>query len=124
MLRTLGHILLSGIFISGGWEAFSQPGGRPAKVAAAGIPDPERAVKLNGAIMVIGGALLGLDIAPKVAATVLIGSMVPTTMVGHAFWKEEPGPGRQNHLIQFLKNLGLIGGLLLVLTEKDCGKAR
>jgi uncharacterized membrane protein YphA (DoxX/SURF4 family) len=119
MLRTLGHLLLSGTFISGGWAAFSQPGGRPAKVAAAGIPEPERAVELNGAIMVIGGTMLGLGIAPKVAATMLIGSMVPTTIVGHAFWKEETGPARQNHLTQFLKNLGLIGGLLIVLTEKD-----
>lgn len=119
MLRTLGHLFLSGIFISGGWGAFSKPGGRPSKVAAAGIPEPELAVELNGAVMVIGGVLLGLDIVPKVAATVLIGSMIPTTIVGHAFWKEEPSPGRQNHLTQFLKNLGLIGGLLLVLTEKD-----
>ena len=119
MLRTLGHLLLSGIFISGGWAAFSQPGGRPTKVAEAGIPEPELAVELNGALMVIGGTMLGLGIAPKVAATMLIGSMVPTTIVGHAFWKEETGPGRQNHLTQFLKNLGLIGGLLMVLTEKD-----
>src|SRR5438270_9406386 len=107
MLRTLGHLLLSGVFISGGWGAFSKPSGRPTKVAAAGIPEPELAVEFNGAIMVIGGTLLGLGIAPKVAATMLIGSMVPTTIVGHAFWKEETGPGRQNHLTQFLKNLGL-----------------
>ena len=119
MLRSLSHFLLSCVFISGGWGALSQPAGRPSKVAAAGIPQPERAVKLNGALMVIAGLLLGLDIAPKGAATVLLGSMIPTTIVGHAFWKEEAGPPRQNHLTHFLKNLGLIGGLLLVLTEKD-----
>ena len=119
MLRTLGHLLLSGIFISGGWAAFSQPGGRPTKVAEAGIPEPELAVELNGALMVIGGTMLGLGIAPKVAATMLIGSLIPTTIVGHTFWKEETGTGRQNHLTQFLKNLGLIGGLLMVLAEKD-----
>ena len=118
MLRSLSHFLLSCVFISEGWGALSQPGGRPSKVAAAGIPQPERAVKLNGALMVIAGLLLGLDIAPKGAVTVLLGSMIPTTIVGHAFWKEA-GPPRQNHLTHFLKNLGLIGGLLLVLTEKD-----
>lgn len=118
MVRALGHVLLSAIFISGGWGAFSKPGGRPKKVAAAGIPEPELAVTLNGATMVVAGVLLGLDIAPKVAATVLLGSMVPTTVVGHPFWKEEPGPERQHHLTQFLKNLGLMGGLLLVLIEK------
>ena len=74
---------------------------------------------VNAAIMMGAGLLLGLSILPKVAATLLIGSMIPTTLVGHAFWKEEPGPARENHLIQFLKNLGLIGGLLMVVTEKD-----
>jgi putative oxidoreductase len=119
MLRTLGHLLLSGIFILGGWSAFSQPGGRTKKVADAGIPEPERAVTLNGAIMVIGGILLGLGITPKLAATLLIANLIPTTAVGHAFWKEETGAGRQGQQTQFLKNLGLIGGLLIVLTEKD-----
>ena len=58
MLRSLSHFLLSCVFISGGWGALSQPGGRPSKVAAAGIPQPERAVKLNGALMVIAGLLI------------------------------------------------------------------
>ena len=30
---------------------------------------------------------------------------VATTIVGHAFWKEEPGPTRESHVIQFLTNL-------------------
>jgi uncharacterized membrane protein YphA (DoxX/SURF4 family) len=119
MARAVAHALLAGIFIIGGWGALNKPGGRPKKVAAAGIPLPALAVALNGAAMVGAGLLLGLSMLPKVAAALLIGSMIPTTLVGHAFWKEEPGPARENHVIQLLKNLGLIGGLLLVLTEKE-----
>ncbi|GAC1348092.1 MAG: hypothetical protein NVSMB27_15000 [Ktedonobacteraceae bacterium] len=119
MRRTGIQLLLSGIFIYGGWGAFSKPGGRPKMVAAAGIPRPEQAVALNGAVMMVAGLLLGLGIAPRLAAALLSGSLVPTTLVGHAFWKEEPGPEREKQLLQFLKNLGLIGGLLMVLTEKD-----
>jgi putative oxidoreductase len=115
MRRTGIHLLLSGIFIYGGWGAFSKPGGRPKLVAAAGIPQPEQAVVLNGALMI----LAGLGIAPKLAAALLIGSLIPTTLVGHAFWKEAPGPEYEKQLLQFLKNLGLIGGLLMVLTEKE-----
>ncbi|MDQ2902895.1 MAG: DoxX family protein [Chloroflexota bacterium] len=118
MIRTGIRMLLSGIFIVGGWGAFSNPGARPKKVAAAGIPQPEQAVVLNGAVMIFAGILLSLGIAPRFAATLLIGSMIPTTIVGHPFWQEEPGPGRDNQLIQFLKNLGLIGGLLMVLVDK------
>ena len=82
------------------------------------MPRAEKAVVFNGAVMVIAGLALASGIAPKLAATVLIGSLVPTTVVGHAFWKEETVAGRKNQLTQFFKNLGLIGGLMLVLQEK------
>lgn len=118
MIRTVTHLLLSGIYIINGWGAFSKPGGRPKLVAAAGIPQPERAVVLNAAVMIVAGLMLSLGITPRLAAALLLGSMIPTTLVGHAFWKEEPGPQRQNQETQFLKNLSMIGGLLMILTEK------
>ena len=118
MIRTGTHLLLSGIYVINGWGAFSKPGGRPKLVAAAGIPQPERAVVLNAAVMIVAGLLLGMGITPRLAAALLLGSMIPTTLVGHAFWKEEPGTQRQNQETQFLKNLSMIGGLLMVLTEK------
>ena|SRR5205085_8576706 len=117
MIRSLSHILLSGIFISGGAAAFANPGGRANKVADAGIPAPEQAVELNGAAMVLGGVLLGLGIMPKVGAIILLGTLLPTTVVGHAFWKEESEAARKGQLTQFFKNLGLIGALLEVLAE-------
>lgn len=119
MIRAVTRLLLSGIFIYGGWGAFSKPGGRPKMVAAAGIPRPEQAVVLNGGLMILAGLLLGLGIVPRLAAALLIGSLTPTTLVGHPFWKDEPGPEREKQTLQFLKNLGLLSGLLMVLTGKD-----
>lgn len=120
MLKSLSQLMLSGIFVKGGFDAFIQPGGRVNTVAQAGLPNPRTAVELNGAAMMVGGTMLALDIAPRLAATVLIGCLAPTTIVGHAFWKEENEAVRKTQLTQFLKNLGLIGGLLLtILAEKE-----
>ena len=44
MIRSLSHMLLSGIFIAGGADAFLKPGPRVNKVEASGIPEPEKAV--------------------------------------------------------------------------------
>ncbi|HLX59518.1 MAG TPA: DoxX family protein [Ktedonobacteraceae bacterium] len=118
LIRTLGKLFLSCIFITSGAQIFLTPGNRVKIVEKAGIPEPEQAVELNGAAMVVGGTLLAVDIAPRLAATVLIGALVPTTLVGHAFWKEETEAGRKAQRTQFMKNLGLIGGLLLVLAGK------
>lgn len=119
MLKSLAQILLAGIFIKGGADAFLQPGGRVDMVQVAGLPNPKAAVELNGAVMAVGGTMLALDIAPRLAAAVLIGCLVPTTVVGHAFWKAEGEAARTMQLTQFLKNLGLLGGLLLVLTHQE-----
>jgi putative oxidoreductase len=118
MLRSLGQMFLASIFIIGGADAFLKPGGRVDIVAEAGLSNPKTAVELNGAAMVLGGTMLALDIAPKLAAVVLISSLVPTTIVGHAFWKAENKATREAQLVQFLKNLGLLGGLLLILCQK------
>lgn len=122
MVKSLGQMLLAGIFLFGGADAFARPGGRVKVVAeaklTAGLPNPKSAVELNGAAMMVGGAMLALDIAPGLAAVGLISSLIPTTIVGHAFWKAEDEAARKMQRTQFLKNLGLLGGLLLLLARK------
>jgi uncharacterized membrane protein YphA (DoxX/SURF4 family) len=75
-------------------------------------------VRGNGAAMVAGGAALTLDKLPRLAALGLISAMLPTTLAGHAFWKFD-GAERKANEIQFLKNAGLVGGLLLILTRSS-----
>ena len=75
------------------------------------------AVKVNGATMVIAGLMLALGIAPKAAAGALIGTLIPTTLVGHAFWKEDTPQAQAMQRVHFLKNLGLLGGLIWILAE-------
>lgn len=117
--KTLGHSLVAGIFIINGYGAFAEPGARVTLVDQAGIPAPRRAVIFNGAAMVVGGTALAVGFLPKLAALGLIGTLVPTTLVGHPFWQETTPQGRVMQRGQFLKNLSTIGGLLLVLLEKD-----
>jgi uncharacterized membrane protein YphA (DoxX/SURF4 family) len=118
LIKILARVCLSGIFIVAGYGAYSQPGGRPKALPKIGLPESEDLVKLNGATMVGAGIMLGLGIFPKLAALTLIGALVPTTLAGHAFWKETETQPKKNQLIQFCKNLGLIGGLLLVLADR------
>jgi putative oxidoreductase len=119
IVKSLGRILLSSMFIYGGAGAFSNPGKRVELVEQAGIPNARRATILNGAIMVISGIALAADIFPKLAATVLIGSLIPTTFVGHSFWRHDDPGSRAVNQIQFFKNASMLGGLLLVLAERE-----
>ncbi|WP_165423243.1 DoxX family protein [Ktedonosporobacter rubrisoli] len=119
MFKTLGHALLGSMFIVGGAGVLAEPDGRVAKVEAAGIPQPRQATILNATVMVLAGSALAMGIMPRLSAAMLAAALIPTTMVGHPFWKEEATANRATQRTHFMKNIAMLGGLLLVLTEKD-----
>ena len=117
LLRRLSRLLLSGIFVVAGAEAFQNPGQRVARAADLGVPYPELATKANAATMVLAGSALALGVRARLAAATLAASLVPTTVAGHPYWKEDDPKARAMQRTQFLKNVGLLGGLLAVLAE-------
>ena len=116
--EALGRLLLSAMFVHGGWSAFKQPGRRASAAERLGLPKPELMVRANGAAMVLGGGAMALGILPRAAALGLIASLVPTTLAGHPFWTEDDEAARRQQTIHFLKNVGLMGGLLLVAARR------
>jgi uncharacterized membrane protein YphA (DoxX/SURF4 family) len=84
------------------------------------IPDSTKSlVRLNGAAEVLGGVALASGNGRRLGALVLAASLVPTTLAGHAFWQETDPAARANNKIHFLKNLGLLGGLLLAAVDTE-----
>ncbi|MCC6312760.1 MAG: DoxX family membrane protein [Thermomicrobiales bacterium] len=118
-LRRIGYACIAFMFMHSGAQAAMDPGVRTAKAAALGVPDPELAVRANGALMTAAGAALALGFRPRLAAGLLAALLVPTTIAGHPFWTEPKGAARKGMVTQFLKNLSMFGGLLVVLSQKD-----
>src|ERR1019366_2049771 len=58
-------------------------------------------VRGNAAAQVLGGTLLALGRAPRLSALVLAGSLIPTTLAGHAYWRIEDPAARKQQRIQF-----------------------
>jgi uncharacterized membrane protein YphA (DoxX/SURF4 family) len=117
-LRLVARLLLALPFIVLGWDAAQEPGGRVQQAAAIGIPQPELAVRVNGYTMVAAGTALALGLFPRLSATALAASLAPTTRAGHPFWQETDPQRRKQQQIHFLKNLSMMGGLLLVATRR------
>jgi putative oxidoreductase len=76
LMRGLGRLMLSGVFIAGGADAIRNPE-YPAQKAEEelGVPKPEFAARINGATMVAGGLMVGLGYRPRLGATLLAGSL-------------------------------------------------
>ena len=119
--------MLASIFILQGYDTFR----RPERVAAAAEPvvrplaervsavpaKTEQAVRLNGAVQMVAGALLALGRFPRLSALAIAGTLVPTTLAGHRFWEEEEEASQAQQRIHFLKNLSMFGGLLIAAAD-------
>ena len=126
LTRRMARQMLAGVFVSSGVDTLRNPGPR-AEMAApvanrlpGNLPlsdEPEQLVKINAGIQVGAGLLLILGKLPRLAAAALAGSLVPTTLAGHRFWEEKDPGARSGQRVQFMKNLGLLGGLVLAMVD-------
>jgi uncharacterized membrane protein YphA (DoxX/SURF4 family) len=68
---------------------------------------------LAGVVEVAAGLFIALNVGTRFFAWVLVLFVVVTTFYFHNFW-DMTGADRINNMIHALKNLSLIGGLLLI----------
>ena len=81
--------------------------------------DAETYVKVNGAAMLGAGALLAIGRLPRLSSAVLAATLVPTTFGGHRFWEITDPDERTAQRIHFMKNISLIGGLILAALDTE-----
>ena len=116
-VHAVGRVGLAAMFITGGADALWDPGPRAGKAAELGVPlEPELAVRLNGAAMLAAGAAVALGVLPRLAAATLAGTLVPTTLAGHPYWRITDPAARRQQRTHFYKNVGMLGGALLVMS--------
>ena len=119
--------LLAAVFVNSGIDTLRNPGPRvamaeslPAQVTESlPVDDTEQLVKVNAGVQVVAGLLLALGRFPRLAAAALAGSLVPTTLAGHSFWEEDDPAARAQQQTQFLKNFGILGGLVLAMFDTE-----
>jgi uncharacterized membrane protein YphA (DoxX/SURF4 family) len=96
----------------------AEPVVKPLSEKVPVLPDSvEQAVRLNGAVQLAGGTLLAIGWVPRLAALAIAGTLVPTTLAGHRFWEADEPQTRKQQKIQFLKNMSMLGGLLIAAVD-------
>ncbi|MET7477259.1 DoxX family protein [Streptomyces sp. NPDC005648] len=127
LLRTTGRPLLASMFVAGGLRSLTSP--EEVAPLAEPVVQPvtehvpplldrtDQVVRLSGAVQVAAGILLGLGRLPRLSALAIAATLVPTTVAGHRFWEEEDPADRAQQRIHFLKNLSMLGGLLIAADD-------
>ncbi|MDP3967519.1 MAG: DoxX family membrane protein [Nocardioides sp.] len=133
--RLLARPLLASTFIVGGVHALRNADALAAKArpvtdkvapaaakAAPQVPVPQDAktlVRINAGVQVVAGLALATNRQPRLAATLLAATLVPTTAVGHRFWEESDPTEKRHEMALFFKNVSLFGGTLLAAVDTD-----
>ncbi len=109
----LGRVLLSAIFILSGLGKIPNFSGVAQMMAGKGIPLATVALVITLLIEIGGGLMVLTGFKARWAALVIALWLVPVTLVFHHFWGI-PEAAKQEQMINFLKNVAIMGGLLIL----------
>jgi uncharacterized membrane protein YphA (DoxX/SURF4 family) len=76
-------------------------------------------VRINGIAQVVGGAALATGKGRRLGALLLAGSLIPSTIAKHPFWTVQDPEERVQERTHFLKNISLLGGVLLASQDTE-----
>ena len=80
-----------------------------------GVPMPKVAVFITGLLLLLGGAGILLGVYVEYAVLLLSVFLVGVTFKMHQYWTISDPMQRMGEQVNFYKNLGLLGGVLMLL---------
>ena len=112
LITLVGRVLIAALFIIFGFEKITGYAGSAGYMEAYGLPGA--LLPLAIAAELGGGIAILLGLFSRWAALALAGFCIVTALVFHTAWS---GDGGQAQFINFMKNIALAGGLLLLFAN-------
>jgi uncharacterized membrane protein YphA (DoxX/SURF4 family) len=107
-----GKILLGGYFAFSGLNHFMNTHQMSGWVKSKGLPKSNILVYLSGLVLSAGGLGIIAGAYPVLSIAVVSAFLVAANVLMHDFWNLEEG--REEQMTHFLKNVGLLGALLML----------
>lgn len=114
----IGRLLLATLFLVAVYGKIMNYDATAAYMASKNLPMVPLLLGLTIIIESLGGLSLLLGYKVRFIAVILFLFLIPVTGLMHNFWDVQDPTMKQGELYNFLKNLGVMGGLLYVAS---CG---
>lgn len=118
-LFVLGRAIFGGFFAYNGINHFKSRQEMSQYAESKGLPAAEAAIPATGALLVAGGVSIMAGIRPKEGLAAIIAFLVPVTLTMHRFWDVEDPQQRMNEMINFSKNMALVGAALMMMQIRE-----
>jgi putative oxidoreductase len=110
----VGRILIGMIFLLSGLSKIGGFAGTAGWMTSKGVPMAEVLLAITMVIEIGASAMIISGFKARLGAAALFLWMIPVTFVFHNFWSM-PAAEQQIQMIMFMKNLGLMGGMLYIM---------
>lgn len=110
----LGRTLLSAIFLMSGFNKITGWSAAAGYMASKQMPAVPFFLAMAILFELAGGISVITGYKARFGALLLLVFLIPTTLIFHNFWAAEAAQ-QQNQMIHFLKNVSIMGGLLVII---------
>jgi putative oxidoreductase len=114
VLFIIGRVLLGGFFLYSGWKHFKNLAGYVGYAQSKRIANAKAGVIATGVALTIGGLSILSGFFIILGMWLLVLTLLAITFMVHAFWKETDPGARSMEVVQFTKNIAIIGALLML----------
>ncbi len=115
-LNLMGRLLLAALFLPAGLSKLSGFEGTVDYIGSVGLPLPTVAAGAALALEILGSVALIVGFQTRIVAAVLAVFTCVASIFFHAFWVAAPEQAFVQQLL-FFKNIGVIGGLLVLASS-------
>ena len=111
----IGRIIVGVYYLFNASSHFMQLNMMAGYAESKGVPAPKLAVIGSGVLLLVGGLSILLGFLPLLGVIALVLFYLPVTFMMHAFWTVEDPQMKMAEMVNFTKNLALIGSALMLL---------
>jgi len=111
----IGRIIVGLYWLFSGIRHFTGLSMTAGYAASKGVPAPKLAVAGSGLLLIIGGLSLGLGYKPLVGVIAICLFLIPVSLMIHNFWAVQDPMQRMGEMVNFTKNVALLGSTLMFL---------
>jgi putative oxidoreductase len=111
--------ILGGYFIYNGINHFVNREMLSQYAQSKGVESSDAAVTGSGLLALAGGLSILTGVLPKVGAGLLSTFLLGVSPRIHAFWREKDPQQRMQEMVNFTKNMALIGGALFAAAHPE-----
>jgi uncharacterized membrane protein YphA (DoxX/SURF4 family) len=115
ILLLIGRIIAGLYFLESAYNHLFKTGGLVGYASSKGVPSPKLAVIGSGLLLLVGGLSLLSGMYMAWGAFLLVIFLLPVSFMMHAFWKIRDSQERAMERLQFMKNIALVGLLLMLI---------